>query len=44
MIIAVYVNDLNIIETPNELKETCVFLKNEFEMKDLGETKSCIGL
>ena len=44
MIIAVYVDDLNIIRTPNELKEACTFLKNEFKMKDLGETKSCVGL
>ena len=44
VIIAVYVDDLNIIETPNELKEACAFLKNEFKMKDLRETKYCIGL
>ena len=36
MIITVYVDDLNIIGTLNELKEACTFLKNEFEMKDLG--------
>ena len=35
---------LNIIGTPNQLKEAYAFLKNEFEMKDFGETKSCIGL
>ena len=44
MIIAVYVENLNIIGTPNELKEACAFLKNEFKMKDLGETKSYIDL
>ena len=36
VIIAVYVDDLNITGTPNELKEASVFLKNEFKMKDLG--------
>ena len=44
VIIAVYVDDLNIIGTSNELKEACAFLKNELKMKDLGETKSCISL
>ena len=44
VIIAAYIDDLNIIGTPNELKEACAFLKNEFEMEDLGETKSCIVL
>ena len=44
VIIVVYVDDLNIIETSNELKEACAFLKNEFEVKDLGETKSSISL
>ena len=44
VIIAVYVDDLNIIGTPNELKEACAYLKSEFEMKDLGETRLCIGL
>ena len=38
VIIVVYVDDLNIIGTPNELKEVCAFQKNELEMKDLGET------
>ena len=44
VIIAVYVDDLNIIGTPNELKEACAYLKSEFLMKDLGETRLCIGL
>ena len=38
------VDDLNIIETHKEILETMMYLKNEFEMKDLGETKYCIGL
>ena len=43
-IIAVYVDDLNIIGTPEELTETATYLKNEFEMKDLGKTKFYLGL
>lgn len=43
-IIAVYVDDLNIIRTHEELIETITFFKNEFEMKDLGQTKFCLGL
>ena len=44
MIIAVYVDDLNIIGTENEINEATVYLKEEFEMKDLGKTKYCLGL
>ena len=43
-IIAVYVDDLNIIGNPEELNKTVSYLKKEFEMKDLGETKFCLGL
>nr|GFA00186.1 hypothetical protein [Tanacetum cinerariifolium] len=34
VIIAVYVDDLNIIGTPNELPKAVEYLKKEFEMKD----------
>ena len=44
VIIAVYVDDLNIIGTDKEIIETTIYLKEEFEMKDLGKTKYCIGL
>ena len=44
IIIAVYVDDLNIIGTHKEILEAMIYLKNEFEMKDLGKTKYCIGL
>ena len=44
VIIAVYVDDLNIIGTTNELSEAVVNLKKEFEMKNLGKTKFCLGL
>lgn len=43
VIIAVYVHDLSIIATTNELKDAYGCLKREFEMKDLDKTKFCIG-
>ena len=44
VIIAVYVDDLNIIGTPGELPKAVSCLKKEFEMKDLGQTKFYLGL
>ena len=44
VIIAVYVDDLNLIGTPEELIKTTNYLKKEFEMKDLGKTKYYLGL
>jgi len=38
-IIIVYVDDINIIETPNEHIKTIDCLKKEFEMKDLEKAK-----
>ena len=43
-IIDVYVDDLNLVGTLEELTKTAKYLKKEFEMKDLGKTKFCIGL
>jgi len=43
-IVVVYVNDMNFIGTPEELARTTVHLKLEFEMKDLGKTRYCLGL
>ena len=43
-IIAVYVDDLNLVRTLEELTRTTNYLKNEFEMKDLGKTKFCFSL
>ena len=43
VIIAVYVDDMNIIGTPKELDEARSCLTKEFEMKDLGQTKYCLG-
>ncbi|GKA22242.1 retrovirus-related pol polyprotein from transposon TNT 1-94 [Tanacetum coccineum] len=44
VIIAVYVDDHNIIGTPGELPKAVEYLKKEFEMKDFGKTKFCLGL
>jgi hypothetical protein len=44
VIIDVYVDDLNIIGTNKEIKLARDYLKKEFEMKDLGKTKLCLGL
>ena len=43
-IIDVYVDDLNIIGTLEELSKVVNLLKKEFEMKELGKTKFCLGL
>ncbi|KAM1744316.1 hypothetical protein ACFX11_011214 [Malus domestica] len=43
-IVAIYVDDMNLIGTPEELARTVSHLKSEFEMKDLGKTRYCLGL
>ena len=43
-IIAVYVDDINLIGTPEEVSKAAIYLRREFEMKDLGKTKYCLGL
>src|SRR5438132_257502 len=43
-IISVHVDDLNVIENTQDIDEACNHLKTEFEMKDLGQTKFCLGL
>jgi hypothetical protein len=40
----VYVDDLNIIGKEPDINEARHHLKMEFEMKDLGQTKFCLGL
>jgi len=42
--VSVYVDNLNIIGSPNNIEEAHKHLKTEFEMKDLGKTKYCLGL
>ena len=43
-IIAIYVDNMNLIGTPEKLSKTVEYLKKEFEVKDLGKTKLCLGL
>ena len=43
-IVAVYVDDINLIGTLEEFAKTVEYLKKEFEVKDLGKTKLCLGL
>jgi hypothetical protein len=43
-IITVYVDDLNIISHIKDIDEARNHLKMEFEMKDLGRNKFCLGL
>jgi hypothetical protein len=43
-IVAIYVDDMNLIGTPEEVQETTIPLKSEFKMKDLGRTNFCLGL
>jgi hypothetical protein len=40
----VYVNDVNLISTPQGITEAKDCLKKEFEMKDLGKTMYCLSL
>ena len=44
MIIAVYVDNLNLIGSPKGINKITISLTNEFEMKDLGQTKFCLEL
>ena len=39
-----YVDDLNLVGTPEELIRTTNYFKKDFEMKDFGKTKFCLGL
>ena len=43
-IVAIYVDDINLIGTSEELAKTAEYLKKEFEVKELGKTKLCLGL
>ena len=43
-IIAVNVDYLNLVGTPEELTRTTDYLKKEFEMKDLRKTKFCLDM
>ena len=41
---AIYVDDVNIIGTPNFVREAQLLHTQRFEMKDLGNTSFCLGL
>ncbi|XP_031264650.1 uncharacterized protein LOC116122991 [Pistacia vera] len=43
-IMAVYVNDMTLIGTPEEVTKAIEYLNKEFEMKDLGKRKYCLGV
>jgi hypothetical protein len=43
-IISIYIDDLNSIGTKIDINEIRNHLKMEFEMKDLGKNKFCLGL
>ncbi|KAM2844848.1 hypothetical protein COP1_027362 [Malus domestica] len=43
-IVAIYVDDMNLIGTPEELARTAAHLKSEFEMKDPGKTRYYLDL
>ena len=43
-VIGVYVDDLNLVGTLEELIRTTNYLKKEFEMKGFGKTKFCLNL
>ena len=44
VIIAIYVDDLNIIGTSNAIEDVVAMLRCQFEMKDLDLTTFCLGL
>lgn len=39
-----YVDNLNFVGTLHEISIATSYLKKEFEMKDLGMTKYCLGI
>ncbi|KAL6225936.1 hypothetical protein ACLB2K_004784 [Fragaria x ananassa] len=43
-IVAVYVGDINIISTHDEIRETAAYLKSDSKMKDLGKTRFWLSL
>ena len=43
-IVAIYVDDINIVGTPSTCKKVVSLLTNRFKMKLLGKTSYCIEL
>jgi hypothetical protein len=44
VIVAIYVDDLNLLRMNKIIVNTITMLKSMFEMRDLGKTSLCIGL
>ena len=44
VVIAIYVDDLNLVETPATCQHAIALLTDQFEMKLLGRTSFCLGL
>lgn len=44
VIVAVYIDDINLIGSAEELLKIVEYFKNEFGMKDLGKTKYYLGI
>ena len=44
VIIVLFIEDLNLIGTPEELTKTKNYMKRGFEMKYQGKTKFCLSL
>lgn len=42
--VAIYVDDMNLIGTLEELSKTAKYLKKVFKVKDLRKTKLCLSL
>ncbi|KAF3653611.1 putative auxin-induced in root cultures protein 12-like [Capsicum annuum] len=44
VILVVYMDDINLIGTPEEVQKAIEYLKKEFELEDLGKIKLCLDL
>ncbi|EOY31589.1 Uncharacterized protein TCM_038538 [Theobroma cacao] len=44
VMVVVYVDNMNLIRTLEKLSKTTEYLKKEFEVKDFGKIKLCLGL
>ena len=44
VVMAVYMDDLNLVGTPHEIASVASYMRKEFEIKDLGKTKLCLGI
>lgn len=44
IIVAIYVDDLNLFGSKEMINETIIMLKRVFEMRDMGRTTYCLGL